>query len=63
MLRRAFSPLPNSARQGHLILAIDLFRDQQASMVSSDSWKVLKDRATFVSHRHEFLEVDTVLDD
>ena len=38
-------------------------REALASMVSSESWQVLKDRATSTSDRHDFQEVeDTVLD-
>jgi hypothetical protein len=37
-------------------------REALDSMVSSDSWKDLKDRATFVSKKHEFQKVDTKLD-
>ena len=39
-------------------------REALASMVSSESWQVLKDRATSTSDRRQFQEVeDTVLDD
>ena len=38
-------------------------REALASMVSSDSWQGLKDRAASASDRHDFQEVeDTVLD-
>ena len=38
-------------------------REALASMVSSDSWQDLKDRATSASNRHKFQEVeDIVLD-
>ena len=38
-------------------------REALASMVSSDSWQVLKDKATSASERHEFQEVEDIVPD